>query len=195
MDFVLQTTQEEMMRKLAFIEDDQQVSTSTPNTSNSNIDMASPKPGRKSEKDVSGKRHHRWKNWGWKPSPVKSNSIEEETSPESPKKSQQSSRNSTPNNSPKHKSKGDSINIYGSNTNGAGPEDILSPFRRKKTSTPKSEKLKSELRSSAGARLFQLFDGIKDDPKDDEEDSEFKGYLKNGRPASIHILQSRKEDF
>ena len=78
MDFVLQTTQEEMMRKLAYIEDDAIASSSTPNTSNSNIDVISPKPGRKSEKDGSGKRH-RWKNWGWKPSPVKSNSIEEES--------------------------------------------------------------------------------------------------------------------
>lgn len=191
---MLQTTQEEMMRKLAFIEDDAQASSSTPNTSNSNIDVISPKPGRKSEKDGSGKRH-RWKNWGWKPSPVKSNSIEEETSPESPKKSQQSSRNSTPNNSPKHKSNGDSISHHVNASNGSGPEDLLSPFRRKKTSAPKSDKVKSELRSSAGARLFQLFDGIKDDPKDDEVDSEFRGFLKNGRPASIHILQSRKEDF
>jgi hypothetical protein len=128
-------------------------------------------------------KKQRWKNWGWKHSPAKSSSIEEEPMAllESPKRSQ-SSKSSTPNQSPKHKYK------VNSNEAIANGEDSSTPFRRRKQ---KPEISKGELRSSAGARLIQMFDTKEGLEKFDSDCDEFHALLpKNGRPASIHIVQS-----
>lgn len=144
---------------------------------------ATPKVRKKLDvtKEGSAKRH-RWKNWGWKHSPAKSSSIEEE--PVALLESH-SSKSSTPNQSPKHKSK-----VSSNETISIG--DDSTPFRRRKqqlNQQQKSEVSKTELRSSAGARLIQLIDK---DEKLDEDGDEFHALLKleNGRPASIHIIQT-----
>lgn len=127
------------------------------------------------------------KGWGWKQSPIKSSSIEEEQQStscillESPKRSL-SSKSTSPNQSPKHRvSSAETIRNCGS-------EEITSVRRRKlqkKHDKQKSSELsKSELRASASARLIQLFDS-----KDgiDKLTSEFNSLLpENERPASIH---------
>lgn len=112
----------------------------------------------------------KWKNWSWKCSPgSKSASIEEE--PESPKKST-SSKQSSPCGSPKHKQNSES-----------------SPLRRKKTPSPRESPIsRTDVRASAGARLYQLFN---ENNLDDSGD-ELQTLLANGRPASIHVLQTSK---
>lgn len=170
----LQATQDEMMKKLSIMEDDP-VCDHSENSSAS----ATPKVQKKLDvtKEGSAKRH-RWKNWGWKHSPAKSSSIEEE--PVALLESH-SSKSSTPNQSPKHKSK------VSSNETIANGDDST-PFRRRKQQQ-KSEVSKTELRSSAGARLIQLIDK---DEKLDADGDEFRALLplENGRPASIHIIQT-----
>lgn len=103
-----------------------------------------------------------WKSWSWKHSPGgKSESIEEE--PESPKKS-----HSSPSGSPKHQNH--------------------SPVRRKKNETPTSSPSKrADNRSSAGARLYQILDQYDRDTSDEELQTLL---VSNGRPASIHAIQS-----
>lgn len=121
---------------------------------------ASPKEQRKNEKK-------RWKNWGWKysPSSGKTSSIEEE--PESPKPG--TSRHSSPASSPKHKT----------------IEHLTSPLRRKRSQSPNDTSInRTDIRSSAGARLCQLFDETHDECSD-----ELQALLVNGRPASVHIVQ------
>lgn len=182
----LQATQEEMMKKLSLIESDGVISSSAESSH-----VTSPRMDKKkmdgTTMSTTAKRH-RWKNWGWKHSPAKSLSIEEEPSPDSPRLSQQSSINSTPNNSPKHKYKP----VIDVNSN---VDDTALSFRRKKqTNNSKIDpKTKSEIRSSAGARLFTMFDGKDGFNKSDESD-EFRALLTNGRPASIHIIQSDIKD-
>lgn len=177
-----------MMRKLAIMDDDGVAGGE--NSENSSA-TATPKVQKKLESSAS--KRHRWKNWGWKHSPAKSSSIEEEptTLLESPKKSL-SSKSSTPNQSPKHKSK---INSSETIANG---DDSTTPFRRRRQQQPKSEASKAELRSSAGARLIQLIDNKDGAEKLDSEFDEFHALLpENGRPASIHIIQTltRPDDF
>lgn len=109
----------------------------------------------------------RWKTWGWKYSPGgKTSSIEEE--PESPKHSVTSKTNS-----PKHSStilKSDAV------TN-------VSPYE-----SPNHKSRIVENRSSAGARLCQMFDG-----SFDETDDELQALIVNGRPASVHVLPSNSD--
>lgn len=109
----------------------------------------------------------RWKTWGWKYSPGgKTSSIEEE--PESPKHSITSKTNS-----PKQSSailKNDAV------TN-------VSPYE-----SPNHKNRIVENRSSAGARLCQLFDG-----SFDETDDELQALIVNGRPASVHVISSNGE--
>jgi hypothetical protein len=182
----LQATQEEMMKKLSLIESDGIISSSAENSH-----VTSPKMDKKKIDATSSTaaKRHRWKNWGWKHNQAKSHSIEEEPSPDSPRISQPSSKSSTPNNSPKHKYKP----IVDVNAN---VDENMLPFRRIKKQTNNAKidsKTKSEIRSSAGARLFTMHDGKDDVIKSDETD-EFSALLSNGRPASIHIIQSDKKD-
>lgn len=116
----------------------------------------------------------KWKNWGWKYSPGggKTSSIEEE--PDSPKKSQ-SSKHSTPSNSPKHRQVRNNIDDSGLSS---------SPMRRKKN---QSSPVSDNNRSSAGARLYQILDGTDNDESGDEMQTLL---LSNGRPASIHVIQT-----
>ncbi|KAJ6644356.1 Hyccin, partial [Pseudolycoriella hygida] len=126
---------------------------------------ASPKENRKND------QKKRWKNWGWKYSPGgKTSSIEEE--PDSPK--QNTSRHSSPNNSPKHKK----------------TELLPSPLRRKLTQSPNdTSNNRTDIRSSAGARLCQLLDDNSDDCND-----ELQALLVNGRPANDIPIQGAKDD-
>lgn len=121
---------------------------------------ASPKENRKND------QKKRWKNWGWKYSPGgKTSSIEEE--PESPK--QGTSCHSSPTSSPKHKK----------------TELLTSPLRRRLSQSPNDNSFnRTDIRSSAGARLCQILDESQDDCCD-----ELQALLLNGRPASVHIVQ------
>lgn len=129
------------------------------------------------------------KGWNWKQSPVKSSSIEEEPACllESPKRSLQSSKSSTPNLSPKH-----NINkIYSTETvsDDAGGSALVRRKQRKSESVAKSE-----LRSSASARLLQYLESK--DNIDKISSDEFFSLIpdNNGRPASIHVIQSVRND-
>lgn len=184
----LQSTQDEMIKKLSIIDDE---SLAGGEQSGNSSASATPKGQKKFDMNLSKK--HRWKNWGWKHSPGKSSSIEEEPTTallESPKRSH-SSKSSTPNQSPKHKSKVSSNEII------ANGDESLTPFRRRKLQQ-KSEMSKTELRSSAGARLIQLFDNKDGIEKLETDCDEFHALLPdNGRPASIHIIQTlnRQDEF
>lgn len=178
----LQATQDEMMKKLAIMDDD--VVAAGGELSENSSAAATPKVQKKLEIGRDGSsRKQRWKNWGWKHIPAKSSSIEEEPSAllESPKRSH-SSKSSTPNQSPKHKYK------VSSNEAIANGDESSTPFRRRKQ---KPENSKGELRSSAGARLIQMFDNKDGTEKFDSDCDEFYALLpENGRPASIHIIQT-----
>lgn len=190
----LQATQDEMMKKLAIMDDES--TGAGGEQSETSSASATPKgqkklDGLKDSGSGSSKRH-RWKNWGWKHSPAKSSSIEEEPNSllDSPKKSQ-SSKSSTPNQSPKHKYRINSSELL---PNG---DDASTPFRRRKQQQ-KSEASKTELRSSAGARLIQMFDNKDGTERLESYCDEFHALLpENGRPASIHIIQtlSRPDDL
>lgn len=110
----------------------------------------------------------KWKNWSWKCSPgSKSASIEEE-----PESKSTSSKQSSPCGSPKHKQNVES-----------------SPLRRKKTPSPRESPIsRTDVRASAGARLYQLFN----ESNLDDSGDELQTLLANGRPASIHVLQTSK---
>lgn len=185
----LQVTQDEMMKKLAIMDDE--LAMAGGELSENSSAAATPKPLKKLEIGREGSsKKQRWKNWGWKHSPAKSSSIEEEPNVllESPKRSH-SSKNSTPSQSPKHKYK------ISSNEAIANGDESSTPFRRRKQ---KPEHSKGELRSSAGARLIQMFDNREGAEKFDSDCDEFHALLpENGRPASIHIIQtlSRREEL
>lgn len=137
---------------------------------NSNTEIQSTQneiPSKLNEQKIPTKK---WKNWSWKCSPgSKSASIEEE--PESPKKST-SSKQSSPGGSPKNKKNVES-----------------SPLRRKKTPSPSESPIsRTDVRASAGARLYQLLNEC----NLDESGDELQTLLANGRPASIHVLQTSK---
>ncbi|XP_055917942.1 hyccin isoform X2 [Eupeodes corollae] len=123
----------------------------------------------------------RWKTWGWKYSPgSKTSSIEEE--PDSPKKSVSSSKNSSPNASPKIRKSQLSTKSTEEILNSFTNSSVVAAIRRKKSSSP--AKQSPELRSSAGARLISQLEDACDSA--DEKDA----LLSNGRPASIHIIQT-----
>lgn len=177
------------MKKMAILDDE---SVTTGEYSENSSASATPKGQKKL--DGSGgsgsSKRHRWKNWGWKHSPAKSLSIEEEPAAllESPKKSH-SSKSSSPNQSPKHK-------FRISSNEAMANDSSSSPLRRRKQN--KSDASKVELRSSAGARLIQIIDNNDGLDKLDADCDEFIALLpENGRPASIHIIQtlSRTDDF
>lgn len=175
----LKVTQDEMMKKLSILEDE------------------SPNECQYGQSKLSQKKRFGFKSkaWGWKQSPIKSSSIEEEPPPSSvllespsPKKSL-SSKSSTPNQSPKHR-------ISSSETIRNCSSDEMTPFRRRKNNRQQQHQngSKTELRSSASARLIQLFDS-KDEIDKLSSDTEFYSLLpENGRPASIHVLQTIKSD-
>lgn len=162
------------------------------------LDDQSPNDNQCGQSKLSQKKRFGFKSkaWGWKQSPIKSSSIEEEPpsstilleSP-SPKKSL-SSKSSTPNQSPKHR-------ISSSETIRNCSSDEMTSFRRRKNNRPQQQQnngSKTELRSSASARLIQLFDS-KDEIDKLSSDNEFYSLLpENGRPASIHVLQTIKSD-
>lgn len=141
------------------------------NDSNALVNMAnfcnSPENRRKHE------QKKRWKTWGWKYSPGgKTSSIEEE--PESPK---HSSSLSSKTNSPKHNNSSSALikNDAAAHNNSSSPYE--SPINHQHRIV--------ENRSSAGARLCQLFDSSLD-----ETDDELQALLINGRPASVHVVSS-----
>lgn len=180
----LQATQDEMMKKLSIINDESGVCGDVSENSSAS---ATPRLNKKfdgfRDGSMSSMKRNRWKNWGWKHSPAKSSSIEEESSAvllDSPKKSL-SSKSSTPNQSPKHKLKV---------KHNDDEDDRSTPFRRRKQRPDAS---KSEQRSSAGARLIQILDNADvADSLDSEYDDFYDLLPDNGRPASIHIIQTLK---
>lgn len=179
----LQLTQDEMIKKLSVLDDDEASAEHSENSSAT----TTPKGHKKLEPGKEGSKRHRWKNWGWKHSPAKSSSIEEEPGCllESPKRSH-SSKSSTPNQSPKHKFK---INYDETIANG---DELSTPLRRHKQHQKCDAK--AELRASAGARLIQMFDN-KDEKLDSDYD-EFRALLpENGRPASVHVLHNRHDEL
>lgn len=186
----LQATQDEMMKKLAIMDDDNVAGGEISENSSAS---ATPKVLKKFDGNMSSSKKHRWKNWGWKHSPAKSSSIEEEpiaSLQESPKKSH-SSMSSTPNQSPKHKNK------ISSNETISNCDESSTPFRRRKQQQ-KSETSKTELRSSAGARLIQMIDNKDGLERLEPDCDEFHALLpENGRPASFHIIQTlnRTDEF
>lgn len=137
----------------------------------------------------------RWKNWGWKYSPGKTSSIEEEPIELT---SAKTSRHSSPTNSPKHKKSNDSTTAVTVVSNLLNQ----SPLRRRPQSgQSRNGKMtqasnqnsnnnnnnnavrNADIRSSAGARLCQTLDSLEDDGND-----EFQALIINGRPASVHIV-------
>lgn len=168
----MQATQEEMMKKFSTM--DEQV------ISDEHLQQKSLK-----KHDYVSKRIG-WKGWSWKQSPAKSSSIDEEPSLLDSPKISQSSKSSTPNQSPKHRYKSSETVKHC-----ATPDDTS--FRRR-NQQQKSGMIKTELRSSASARLIQFFDSKEGIDKLDSE-NEFHSLLpENGRPASIHVLQTIKSD-
>lgn len=181
----LQLTQDEMMKKLSVMDDEQQQA-----VTDGDQQMNLLKPLKKLD-GMSRKIGWR-KGWNWKQSPVsvKSSSIEEEPTGllESPKRSLQSSKSSTPNLSPKH-----NLNkIYSTETvsDDASGSALMRRKQRKSESVAKSE-----LRSSASARLLHYLESK--DAIDKIDSDEFFSLIpdnKNGRPASIHVIQSVDND-
>lgn len=114
----------------------------------------------------------RWKTWGWKYSPGgKTSSIEEE--PESPK---HSSSISSKTNSPKHSVVAMKNDVNAFNSSSSPYESPINNNHHHRI---------VENRSSAGARLCQLFDSSLD-----ETDDELQALIINGRPASVHVVSS-----
>ncbi|XP_021696239.1 hyccin [Aedes aegypti] len=172
----LQSTQQEMMTKLAVIDSDGQV---VPNGApNGGVVNGADEEGRQTEPKK--KESRKWKNWGWKSNmntTPKQTSIEEEG--ESPKKSC-SSKHSSPAESPKHK-------LLGTKGTTETDSNSISPasLRRKKFLTSKNQSPvnRSEARASAGARLYEELDSLQD------SDEELQALIINGRPATIHLIQ------
>ncbi|XP_058466660.1 hyccin isoform X2 [Malaya genurostris] len=174
----LQTTQQEMMSKLATIEAMENGaavgcnggSTNSGNEGNSGTKVEAKK-----------KESRKWKNWSWKTNAActtpKQASIEEEG--ESPKKSA-SSKHSSPAESPKHKLLG-IVPVEEQVPVNISPASL----RRKKflTSRNQSPVNRSEVRASAGARLYEELDSLQD------SDEELQALIVNGRPATIHLVQ------
>ena len=174
----LQANQDEMIKKLAILDDDQQ----TFLTESNDHQLKPPK-----KLDYMSKKIGWRKGWTWKQSPIKSSSIEEEPAGllESPRRSHTSSKSSTPNLSPKHSSSSKNISSETVHEEGSG-----SVLVRRKQRQPH----KSELRSSASARLIQFLESK--DAIDKINSEEFFSLIpeKNGRPASIHVIQTASND-
>lgn len=132
----------------------------------------------------SSSKRSRWKNWGWKQSPSKSASIEEEESSgqiESPKKSISLYSPTSMNQSPKHRMKVMSDEAVNSKGNSS---------RHQRIDKNNNEKSNAFFRASADARLIQM--------SEDYEDEKIEIFLDNlkdfdlleNRPASIHVSQN-----
>uniref|UniRef100_A0A182PQL9 Uncharacterized protein n=1 Tax=Anopheles epiroticus TaxID=199890 RepID=A0A182PQL9_9DIPT len=139
----------------------------------------------------------KWKNWGWKTNTAagtapnaangaagqKQASIEEEA--DSPKRSGGSTRHSSPADSPKHKLLLGTGKVEDVNSNAS-----ISPasLRRKKFLSSKNQSPvnRSEARASAGARLYEELESSLQDSDSDE----LAALIVNGRPATIHLIQT-----
>lgn len=136
----------------------------------------------------------RWKNWGWKYSPGKTSSIEEEPVEVS---STKTSRHSSPTSSPKHKKSSDSTaatvvsNLLnqsplrrrpqsGQSRNANGKMANNSTSNQNNNSSGGNAARNIDIRSSAGARLCQTLENLEDD--------DLQALIINGRPASVHIV-------
>lgn len=183
------------------------INNNTNNNSTNNAAMSDANLSPKEIRKFDSKK--RWKNWGWKYSPGKTSSIEEEplsTEVASSTPSAKTSRHSSPTSSPKHK-KADKESVTAANV----VTQLLnqSPLRRRpQPSTMAAAAMaqgngsqrsahgkqsinqsaananRMDMRSSAGARLCQQFENLDDDTMIDE----FQALLINGRPASVHIV-------
>uniref|UniRef100_A0A182QAS9 Uncharacterized protein n=1 Tax=Anopheles farauti TaxID=69004 RepID=A0A182QAS9_9DIPT len=210
----LQSTQQEMMSKLAMIDAD----VGNGGTSGSATQLASGvgaggnggMAGATSGQDLTGdpdptssprtepkkKESRKWKNWGWKTNTNASNAPAnangagpkqasiEEEAAESPKRSAGSTRHSSPAESPKHK-----LLLGTGKVEDVNSSSSISPasLRRKKFLSSKNQSPinRSEARASAGARLYEEFESSLHDSDSDE----LAALIVNGRPATIHLIQ------
>ncbi|XP_055620507.1 hyccin isoform X2 [Toxorhynchites rutilus septentrionalis] len=180
----LQSTQQEMMVKLAIIEADGAgvgANNGPGETGNGTNGNNGDESGGSPKAEPKKKESRKWKNWGWKNNNAsttpKQTSIEEEG--ESPKKSA-SSKHSSPAESPKHK-------LLGAKATDEENGNNISPasLRRKKFLSSKNQSPvnRSEARASAGARLYEELESLND------SDDELQALIINGRPATIHLIQ------
>jgi hypothetical protein len=178
-------TQEEMIKKLTSLEDQS-------NYGEGDSQSSLLKPPKKL--DGMSKKIGWRKGWTWKQSPVKSASIEEEPVGllESPKRSHHSSKSSTPNLSPKHSKNISSSETIHEDTNPSG--SVLVRRKQRQQQHQQKSDAKVELRSSASARLIQFLESK--DAIDKINADEFFSLMpeKNGRPASIHVIQTVRND-
>lgn len=181
----LQLTQEEMMRVLSII-DESGGSVDSPDSSNSVSPRIARKPsGHEGFSRTSSSKRARWRNWGWKQSPGKSSSIEEEPTTfsgqlDSPKKSVSLNSPTPINRSPNRRMKVMSDEAVNKNGNS-------SKHQRRERS--KRESPKAELRASADARLIQMFDDEIDETIEISIDKFNDFHISNNRPASVHLNQ------
>uniref|UniRef100_A0A182JQE5 Uncharacterized protein n=1 Tax=Anopheles christyi TaxID=43041 RepID=A0A182JQE5_9DIPT len=207
----LQSTQQEMMSKLAMIDADVGTDVGGPGTAGNGGTANAPALVPNSAQDGTGdpdsnsprtetkkkESSRKWKNWGWKTNTAtgavtnangtgaagqKQTSIEEEA--DSPKRSGGSTRHSSPADSPKHKLLLGTGKVEDVNSNAS-----VSPasLRRKKFLSSKNQSPvnRSEARASAGARLYEEFESSLQDSDSDE----LAALIVNGRPATIHLIQ------
>ncbi|XP_052895286.1 hyccin isoform X1 [Anopheles moucheti] len=189
----LQSTQQEMMSKLAMIDAD---IGNGPTSGSGIVQSADSNSPRTEPKKKESSR--KWKNWGWKTNTTsatvtnangtgaagtKQASIEEEA--DSPKRSAGSTRHSSPADSPKHK-----LLLGTGKVEDVNSSSSISPasLRRKKFLSSKNQSPvnRSEARASAGARLYEELDSSLQDSDSDE----LAALIVNGRPATIHLIQT-----
>lgn len=210
----LQSTQQEMMSKLAMIDADVGNDAGGAGTAvgsaaggggtgtqiavnigpDGTVDPDTNSPRTEPKKKESSRK---WKNWGWKtnaPTGAAANAngtgaggtkqTSIEEEADSPKRSGGSTRHSSPADSPKHKLLLGTGKVEDVNSNAS-----VSPasLRRKKFLSSKNQSPvnRSEARASAGARLYEEFESSLQDSDSDE----LAALIVNGRPATIHLIQ------
>lgn len=180
----LQLTQEEMMRVLSIIDEPGNVSSGA--SSNSVSPRAAKKPaGHEGFNRTSSSKRARWKNWGWKHSPGKSSSIEEEPlgQLESPKKSISLYSPASKSQSPKRRLKVMSDEAVNNNGNSS---------KHQRSERINRDNPKAEFRASADARLIQMFEDDNGEERIEISIEKLKDLdlSDNNRPASIHVTQN-----
>lgn len=199
-------------------------SSSTAMDSNSLANGVPPSDASFSPKEMRKFDKKRWKNWGWKYSPGKTSSIEEEdvvsvTATASATPSAKNSRHSSPTSSPKHK-KADKESISASTV----VSQLLnqSPLRRRPQSAtaaamnataatmPGGKQANGGKQSANAANQSAANNANRneirssagarlcqqfDNPDDDMMNDEFQALIINGRPASVHIVPMSSTQF
>uniref|UniRef100_A0A182SZK6 Uncharacterized protein n=1 Tax=Anopheles maculatus TaxID=74869 RepID=A0A182SZK6_9DIPT len=209
----LQSTQQEMMSKLAMIDADVgtglmggsgTVGSSATSTNVPAVAMNNGPDGDPGDHDSNSprtepkkKESRKWKNWGWKTNTAAATTTGTnangtagpkqasiEEEADSPKRSAGSTRHSSPADSPKHK-----LLLGTGKVEDVNSSSSISPasLRRKKFLSSKNQSPvnRSEARASAGARLYEELESSLQDSDSDE----LAALIVNGRPATIHLIQ------